>query len=240
MRKADRLFETIEILRRHGRPVTADHIAAEIGVSVRTVYRDIAGLQADGVPIEGEAGIGYVLHAGYHLPPLMLTTEEVEAVVIGAKLAGRYGDKALIRAAESLLAKVRTVLPEDVRADMEATAYFAAPIDDRLAGPIDLTLIRGAIRGQEKVTIAYINEKGERSERTIWPIALVFFGNSAVLGAWCEMRRSFRNFRPDRMVSQSLVGARYPGRRDDLVRRWFEEASRERRAACPDEGASLA
>lgn len=217
VRRADRLLQIIQVLRRRRKPTTAQWLAAELEISVRTVYRDMAALLASGVPVAGEAGIGYVLRAGYDLPPLMFTVEEIEAIVLGAQMVAKTGDAALARAAEDAVAKVAHVLPGDLRAALERTALFA-PSFRKPAIAIDLALVRAAIRRERKLAIAYSDEKGARTERRIWPLALAFFSDTAVIGAWCELRADFRHFRTDRIAGLDPLEDRFDGRNGGLIK----------------------
>lgn len=221
MRRADRLLKLIQILRCHRRPVTAERIARELEVSERTVYRDIAGLIADHVPIRGEAGIGYVLNPGYDLPPLMLTADEVEALVVGMSWVEARADAGLAAAARDVMAKVGAVLPPTlsplvIERTVGAPAYGRKPVSD----VVDVSEIRRAVRERRKIDLDYVDEKGEWSVRTIWPLAIGYFELSRVLVAWCELRGSFRHFRTDRMRAIVVAGERYPGARAKLMRDW--------------------
>ena len=220
MRKADRLFEIIETLRASDRPITAAWLSEELGVSERTIYRDVAGLQGQGVPIEGEAGIGYVLRPGFHMPPLMFTLEELEAVVLGARLAEQRGDEALVKAAERVVAKVKSVVPPDMQARMDRVALFAPPTYGAGFGSVDLSEIRDCIRGEQKLAIAYQDLKGHVTERTIWPVAVCFFAESTLLAAWCELRNDYRHFRVDRINEFQRLDEKFNGGGGRLLSSW--------------------
>ena len=224
MKRSDRLLALVQILRRRRRPVTAGALAGELGVSERTIYRDMDSLLAAGAPVRGEAGVGYVLDAGYDLPPMMFTPDEIEAILVGMNwLAGR-GDTALARAAEDVVAKVGVVLPERLRPLLFEGALFAPDMGRaRPVDGIDVSLLRGAIRAGLKATIVYADGAGATSERVIWPFGLAYFDAARVVIAWCELRGDFRHFRTDRITSLT-VGAKYPARRADLLRRWEREA----------------
>src|SRR4051812_4556785 len=172
MRRADRLFDIIQRLRTASRPMTAASLARQLEVTVRTVYRDIATLQARRVPIEGAAGIGYVLRRGFDLPPLMFTTEEVDAIAVGALLVRRLRDPALQDAATSVLSKIAMVLPDKTRAYFESAPFFVSAGSARVPDRVDLSEIRSAIRDARKIRLAYRDEQNRRTHRTIWPIAL--------------------------------------------------------------------
>lgn len=210
-RRADRLFQLIQVLRRHrGRAVTAAAIAAELEVSVRTVYRDVGDLQAQRVPIEGEAGVGYVLREGFDLPPLMFTEDEIDALVIGARIVQSWADPALAAAAGDVLAKVETVLPPPLRPRVRTLGLLSPPSGRRPEVAIDMAALRRAVREQRKVTVDYVSESGEHTRRTIWPMALAFFPPAWLLLAWCELRQDFRSFRVDRIHAIVFDDSRYP------------------------------
>lgn len=221
MRRADRLLKTVQILRRQHRPVTAQAIAGELEVCERTVYRDIAGLMADGVPIKGEAGIGYVLGAGYDLPPMMFTADEIEALAVGMSWVESRADAGLSDAARDVLAKVGAVLPPAlapmlIERTVTAPAFGRPPAIDG----VDVALIRQAVRERRKLMLDYTDEKGERTRRVVWPLAIGYFELSRILVAWCEMRAAFRHFRTDRMTGAHVEPGRYPGSRAKLMQAW--------------------
>lgn len=232
MRRVDRLLRLLQILRRHRRPVTAELIAAELEVSVRTVYRDIAGLLAEGAPVRGEAGVGYVLGDGFDLPPLMFSTDELEAILVGMRWAEARGDTTMSVAARDVIAKVGAVLPAHLK-----PVLFDGTVDaPRSKGPPDDTIdvgdLRRAIREQRKVAIAYSDEQGSATTRTIWPLALGYFEMSRIVVAWCELRQDFRHFRTDRMQRAEVTSGRYPGSRAQLIERW-RRTERDRHANGP-------
>jgi predicted DNA-binding transcriptional regulator YafY len=208
MRRADRLFDIIEYLRRHKRVVTAAELAATLEVSMRTVYRDIADLQASRVPIEGEAGLGYVLRSGYELPPLMFTEDEIEALVFGARMVRAWGDAAFTQAADAAVAKIRAVLPPRLNEIVEASRITVAR--DRGKGKEEfnehLTPIRRAIRERRRLTFDYAAMSGEMTTRTVRPLGLAFFGPFWMLASWCELRRDFRTFRIERIAALNAKG----------------------------------
>jgi predicted DNA-binding transcriptional regulator YafY len=225
MRRAQRLLDLIQILRRHRHPVIADRLAAEMEVSVRTVYRDISALIGQGVPVRGEAGIGYVLEAGFDLPPLMFNADEVEAVLVGMRWLRERADPALARAAEDVVAKVAAVIPANLKPLLIDGTLFA-PV---FGGPIpvekvDIGPVRVAIRQGRKVAMTYTDEAGQETRRIIWPIGLSFFERARIIIAWCELRGDFRIFRTDRISELTVATERYPERRANLFRRWEREA----------------
>ena len=200
MRRADRLFRLIQYLRGRRRATTARDIADALEVSVRTVYRDIADLAASGVPIDGEAGVGYVLRGGFDLPPLMFDVEEIEALVLGVQIVGRWGDPGLAAAARRIQEKVEAVLPENLRDELMDTPLFAPPTRAQVPFSVDLAGLRHAIRDRRKVQFSYTNEQGRSSTRTVRPLGLAFYGPVWLFMAWCELRDDFRAFRVDRMT----------------------------------------
>jgi len=220
MRRADRLFQIIQVLRRSRRPVTAEAMAEELETSKRTIYRDIADLMAQRAPIRGEAGVGYVLDDGFDMPPLMLTPDEVEACVLGAQLVARQGDPALARAAEDLVAKIRTVAPEHLRLLALEPATRVAPnwriVPDRL----DMGAVRLSIRSGRKIRMSYRDEQERTSERVVWPFAVGYHESVRLLIAWCELRTDFRSFRTDRVSEAAFLEERYPERPATLRARW--------------------
>ena len=220
MRRADRLFQIIQVLRRTRRPVTADAMAAELETSKRTIYRDIADLMAQRVPIRGVAGVGYVLDGGYDLPPLMLTPDEMEAAVLGAQWVAGRGDPALARAALDLIAKIGATVPERLRPYALEPATRAAPRWNVAPDGLDMAQVRHAIRNGHKIALRYSDEKDRVSERTVWPFAVGYHETVRLLIAWCELRADFRSFRTDRVTRADFLEARYPERPAALRARW--------------------
>ena len=223
MSRTSRLFMLLDALRGHRRPVTATRLAETLSVSLRTIYRDIGTLVELGAPIDGEAGIGYVLRTGFFLPPLMFTEDELEALVLGARWVERQGDTGLARAAGTALAKIATASPQDLRDSLADAGLWAPRFTSPGAAELPLQPIREAIRREHKLRIAYVNESGETSERVIWPIALAFMEKARVLAAWCELRNGFRHFRADRIRHLTSLQLRYPTRRAALVKQWQVE-----------------
>jgi predicted DNA-binding transcriptional regulator YafY len=220
MSRSVRLLDLLQVLRRYRRPVSGRVLAAELQVSLRTLYRDIAALMAQGVPIAGEAGIGYVLRPGFLLPPLMFSAEEIEALVLGMRWVGRRGDPALAKAAGDALAKITAILPSDLREEADASGLLPAAAGSEAGERIDLAGLRRAIRAEHKLRIVYTDAAGIASERIVWPIALAFFDRVRILAAWCELRQAFRHFRTDRIAALEEFGARYPRRRRVLIEEW--------------------
>ncbi|OEC92913.1 MULTISPECIES: YafY family protein [unclassified Rhizobium] len=220
MRKASRLFEIIQILRLAKRPVTGADIAARLEVTVRSVYRDIAALQAMRVPIEGERGIGYILRPGFDLPPLMFSIEEMEAIVLSLALLERTGDAELKQAAKRVTAKIAGAVPPPLRQTLDANALHAWGFAAPSASTVDLSLVRRAIRDEEKLDLAYRDELGRATERIIRPIALIYYSETANIVAWCELRQAIRNFRSDRIESCEATGLWFKGEGDGLRQIW--------------------
>ncbi|TJV41555.1 MAG: YafY family transcriptional regulator [Mesorhizobium sp.] len=219
MSRSERLLNLIQCLRRHRRPVSGQVLAAELGISIRTLYRDIATLQGQGAPIEGEAGVGYVLKPGFMLPPLMFSDEEIEAIVLGSRWVAKQPDRRLSAAAGNALAKIAAVLPDDLRQDLDASTLLVGPSAAIIEG-IDLGIVRQAIRNERKLGFLYRDAGGAASERVVWPFALGFFDKVRVVVAWCEMRQDFRHFRADRIAELKAIDMRYPRRRQALLKEW--------------------
>ena len=229
MRRADRLFQIVQLLRRRRTIVTAKQIAAKLEISERTVYRDIRDLIAAGTPIDGEAGVGYRLQPGYDLPPLMFDREEIQALVLGARIVAQFGDPSLARASESILGKVAAVLPKDLEPLLADTRLFVPPTRSGARSAAALAVAREALIAKKRLRIKYGDEKGETSERDVRPLGLFFWGKIWTLAAWCEMRTGFRSFRLDR-IDAATVGERFeeePGRTlRDMLQQYGEAAVR--------------
>jgi predicted DNA-binding transcriptional regulator YafY len=207
-RRADRLLALLELLR--GRPVcTAASLAATLEVSVRTVYRDIDALVATGVPVRGEAGVGYILEAGYHLPPLNLTAEEVEALALGVRVLATWSDWAVAAQAAAALAKIRAVLPASGQAGVDQHIFWAPQWVERHAPKVDLLELKRAAEGRRVLMIEYEALSGARTTRTVRPLSINFFGPVWLLAAWCERASDFRCFRIDRIESMTPTGATF-------------------------------
>jgi predicted DNA-binding transcriptional regulator YafY len=220
MRRAERLFQIIQILRGARAPVTAHAMAEELETSLRTIYRDIAELLAQRVPVRGEAGVGYQLDRGYDLPPLMLTPDEIEAAVLGAQWVAGRADPELARAARDLVAKIGAVIPDHLRPFLLDATVSSITRPDIMADALDVSRLRAWIRSQKKVGLIYRGEDGLESQRTIWPIAIGYYETVRVIAAWCELREAFRHFRTDRVIAADFIDERYPGRRETLRAAW--------------------
>ena len=199
MRRADRLFRIVEYLKARKQVVTAVAIAEALEVSTRTIYRDIADLNASGVPIIGEAGVGYMLRHDHVVKPLMFGVEELDALMLGAQMVKSFGDKELAQSASQAIDKLKSVLPDSLRQEISQTFLFSFSSKDNVKINIDFTSLRRAIRSKNKLYFSYHNEKGEESDRCVRPLCLVFFSPVWLLLGWCEMRNDFRNFRLDRI-----------------------------------------
>ena len=204
MRRADRLFRLVQLLRAR-RFATGEQIAGELGVSKRTVYRDVADLQGSGIPIRGEAGVGYRLERGYELAPLIFTSDELAGLVLGARIVSAWGDAELASAVASALTKIEAVLPEALRRVVLETPLFAPELPGASAMAGELALLRRAIGERHLVHFRYAREDGAESERDARPLGLFFWGRKWTLAAWCELRQDYRSFRPDRMQGVELL-----------------------------------
>ncbi len=213
MRRTARLFEIIQILRAETKAITAEQIAEMLEVSTRTVYRDIAALQAMRTPIDGEAGIGYVMRSGYDLPPLNFDIEEIEAIIVGLSLLARTGDSGLLKAASRVSAKI-----DEVRGNTQSLQVS----DWGAAAPttIDMSELRQAIREEQKLHISYNDEQDNQTQRTVLPIAIVYYIEVVVLAAWCELRQDFRHFRVDRIMHYQLLDDHFKNSGERLREQW--------------------
>jgi len=220
MSRAQRLLDLIQALRGYRRPVSGAALAETLGISLRTVYRDIETLKAQGAHIDGEPGVGYVLRPGFMLPPLMFSEEEIEAIVLGSRWVADRADAALGAAARNALAKIAAVLPQDLKISLDTSSLLVGPGNAVAAGDAELPTIRLAIRTERKLRIFYVDGRGRDSKRTIWPFALAFFDRVRVVVAWCEIREGFRHFRTDRIRKVQFVDKRYPRRRQVLLKDW--------------------
>lgn len=215
MRRADRLFQIIQLLRGRRRAVTARWLAEQLEVSERTVYRDIRDLVINGTPIEGEAGVGYTLRAGYDLPPLMFDAEEIEALVLGARVVAAFGDAKLAQAASRVVSKVENVLPARLKPKLGEAALFAPKMGIGEAASDALLAVRVALAERRKLSMRYTREDGEVSDRVVRPLGAFFWGRTWTVTAWCELRGDFRNFRLDRVAAVEMLDETFadePGR----------------------------
>ena len=229
MDKTERLFAIMDALRGHRRPVTAAKLAQDQGVSVRTLYRDIQTLIGLGAPIEGEAGLGYMLRSGFFLPPLMFSAEELEALVLGARWVQTQPDVDLSDAARNALGKIATATPDDLRDRIADTGLWPV-INEAPERALPLmSVVREAMRTEHALEIDYEDEKGEATHRAIWPVQLAYYENKQIVAAWCTLRKAFRRFRTERIRSATLTPQRYGKRRSALAKAWYAEWQAEER-----------
>lgn len=222
MRRADRWFRIIQILRRSRRPVTAAKLADEFDVTKRSIYRDVAALVAQRVPIRGEAGVGYVIDREFDMPPLMLTPDELEAAVLGTQWVAERGDRALAGAARDLLAKIAASVPAHLRVFVtEPTLGVPVPLAQRPDG-IDVARVRRWIRAGLKLRIRYEDEAGKQTQRTVWPVMIGYSEAVRLIAAWCEQRKNFRHFRADRIHDAEFLDELADVRPANLLARWRE------------------
>ncbi|MEQ1974702.1 MULTISPECIES: YafY family protein [unclassified Xenorhabdus] len=222
MSRAQRLLTLMEILRSYHFPVQGKVLAQKLNISLRTLYRDIVTLQDQGANIEGEAGIGYVLRPGFVLPPLMLTQSEIEALALGAGWVARRADSQLKASANSAINKIASVIPTELRQYLETNALLIGPAAAKIEPSVDIPQIRQAISHRHKITFTYLDLKNNQSTRTIWPFALGYFENISIVIGWCELRKSFRHFRSDRMSHLKIEQQCYPRSRQSLLKEWRE------------------
>jgi predicted DNA-binding transcriptional regulator YafY len=200
MRRADRLFQIVQLLKNR-RLTTAADMAAMLEVSTRTVYRDMQDLIESGVPIDGEAGVGYRLHSGFELKPMTFTVDELEALVFGARLVQAWADPELGVAVRGAMSKIEAILPEPLQAAMLRTALFGPPGRAKQETLTQMPRLRRAIANDRWLALHYADAKGVQTERTVVPLALYFWGSSWVLAAYCWLRNSYRTFRVDRVLT---------------------------------------
>lgn len=212
MARTERLFDIIQILRTAKKPVLAAEIAATLEVSVRTIYRDIAHLQARQVPVHGETGVGYVMRTGYDLPPLSFDEDEAEAINVGLHMVARTGDQGLWKSAKSAARKLREVAP--------GVRHLIASSWGSKSNTIDSSPIRRAIRGETKLQISYSDAASIQTERTVWPLAIIYYCDNEVLVGWCEMRSALRHFRVDRMLSCRVLDESFHGQGASMLADW--------------------
>jgi predicted DNA-binding transcriptional regulator YafY len=225
--RSTRLLSLLQALRARRHPVTAAVLARELEVSERTIYRDLADLAAQGAPIQGEAGIGYVLRPGLFLPPLMLTEDETEAVLLGLRYVDQRGDDVLTRAAAGARAKIAAILSREMRETAEAPLSMPGPAAAAFPeNTVPLTVLRGAIKDRRRLAIAYADQQGRRTHRVVWPVLLGFMDQARVVTGWCELRQAFRFFRTDRIESAEVLD-RYPAPRARLIRDLRAQLDRE-------------
>ena len=221
MRKASRLFEIIQILRLARQPVTAAEIAGRLEVTMRSIYRDIAALQAMRVPVEGERGIGYILRPGFDLPPLMFSIEETEAIVLALAMVARTGDTELRQAAKKVSDKIAASLPEPLSKTLSANALHAWGSIAPSPSGVDLARVRRAVRDEEKLDIRYRDEAEAETQRRVRPIAVIYYSETVNIVAWCELRQAIRNFRSDRVLSCETAASFFKLEGEKLRQLWM-------------------
>jgi len=226
MRRTERLFQIIQILRAKRGAVTGRELADELEISLRTLYRDMAELMAQRVPITGEAGTGYVLDEGYDMPPLMLTADELEAAALGAAMVASQGDAALARAARDLVAKLSEAIPPELRPVVLESSSRPILTEVNIEENFDGTRLRQAIRDRFRLQIGYKDREGNVTRRTIWPLLIAYLDNVRYVVAWCETRAGFRHFKTDRVQDLTILNDKYPSQRAVLIREWEEETAR--------------
>ncbi len=220
MRRADRLLQIIQILHRQIKPVTCAAMAEELEVSERTLYRDMVSLQSTGVPIRGEAGIGYVLEDGYHLPPLMFSVNELEAIMLGARMVDGRVDDELTRSARDVVAKIKSVIPPSLKSTLIDTPLFAPHWVDAGSGQFEMADLRAAIRAELELEINYTSLTNKTTKRIVWPIAIGLFPEASMLTAWCTKRQDFRYFRIERISKLLILDTRIGKPRAALFHEW--------------------
>lgn len=223
MRRTERLFKIIQILRSKRRPVTGRALADELEISLRSLYRDMAELIAQRVPIRGEAGTGYVIDSAFDMPPLMLTHDELEAAVLGAAWVAAHGDPALARGARDLVAKLTAAVPAHLRPVLLDATLKPLSFHQKERDAFDVASIRAAIRDRRKMRIRYTDGEGKPSERTIWPFLIGYTEEVRIIAAWCELRQGFRHFRTDRIQQALVVSEQFRERVASLRKRWQTE-----------------
>lgn len=220
--RAERLLALMQALRRHRLPIPGKVLADEMGISLRTLYRDIATLQSQGACIEGEAGVGYQLKPGFTLPPLMLTEQEMMALILGIRWVANRTDAELKESAHSALSKILAVLPEKVRLSCETVPLLIGPKDEQGLNA-DVSKLKEAIFQEHKCSFDYMDAQKQETHRVVWPIAIGYFEQVTVLIAWCEARKAFRHFRVDRIYNLNFLEDRYPKRRYQLLGEWKKQ-----------------
>jgi predicted DNA-binding transcriptional regulator YafY len=230
MRRADRLFQIVNLLRRRRTVTTATHLAERLGVSERTVYRDIRDLILAGTPIDGEAGVGYRIRPGYDLPPLMFDRDEIQALVLGARIVRQFGDPALARASDAILGKVAAILPNDLVPLVAETRLFVPSTIGAGTSADALARAREALTARRKLELSYANADGAATTRTVRPLGIFFWGRRWTLAAWCDLRHDFRNFRLDRIAASTMLDETFDDEAGktlrDMLARYGPEALR--------------
>lgn len=220
MTRTERLLSLLQALRTYRYPVSGQKLAERLNISLRTLYRDIASLQAQGAEIEGEAGIGYVLKSSFFLPPLMFSQTEIEALLLGMQWVSQYGDLPLSRAATDALSKIKHVLPPQIKNGMNAFSLRVGPPMSESLAKEDLTLLREAIRCQKKICLSYRLKNGKHRQQVVWPFTIGYFTYERILVAWCEDESDYRHFSTSNITSVEVLNDAYTHSRDGLFKKW--------------------
>lgn len=220
MTRTERLLTLLQVLRTYRYPVSGQKLAERLDISIRTLYRDIATLQAQGAEIEGEAGIGYILKPSFFLPPLMFSQIEIEALLLGTQWVSQYGDGPLSKAATDALSKITDVLPKNIKNGMNAFALRVGPPMQKSLTKENLTVLREAIRNQKKISLDYQSQEGKRSQRTVWPFTIGYFTDGRILVGWSEDQNDYCHFNTSGIISVEILNDSYPRSRDSLFREW--------------------
>jgi predicted DNA-binding transcriptional regulator YafY len=220
MRRTERLFQIIQILRANRSPVTGRSLADELEISLRTLYRDMAELIAQRVPVTGEAGIGYVLGDEYDMPPLMLTADELEAAALGAAWVATQADPSLVRAARDLVAKISSVIPQELRPIVLDAGFRSVSTAPKIQERFDGAALRRAIRERSKLRLSYKDQNEIQTDRVIWPLFIAYLDKVRFIVAWCETRQGYRHFRTDRVQSLAIQERKYSASRSLLISGW--------------------
>ncbi len=226
MRRTERLFQIIQILRSTRSPLTGQELADELEISIATLYRDMAELHAQRIPIRGEAGVGYVLDDGYDMPPLMLTADELEAAALGAAWVAQEADPSLARAARDLVSKLSSAIPKELRPIVLDASSKAIQTRTRVSERFDSALLRHAIRERYRLQLIYKDRDGTMSDRIVWPLLIAFLDRTRYLVAWCERKEDYRHFKTERVQELKVLAKKYPSRRAALLKGWEEATAR--------------
>ncbi len=228
MRRTERLFQIIQILRANQSPVTGRSLADELEISLRTLYRDMAELTAQRVPVTGEAGTGYVLDDGYDMPPLMLTADELEAAVLGAAWVASQGDPSLAIAARDLVSKLSDAIPQELRPIVLDAGSRSISTRPKIQEQFDGAALRRAIRERSKLQITYQDQNEGTTNRVIWPLLIAYLNTVRYIVAWCETKQDYRHFRTDRVRKLEVLEGKYPARRAVLIKGWEEVMAKQK------------
>jgi predicted DNA-binding transcriptional regulator YafY len=226
MRRTERLFQIIQILRSIRSPITGRELADELEISIATLYRDMAELYAQRIPIRGEAGVGYVLDDGYDMPPLMLTADELEAAALGAAWVAQEADPSLARAARDLVSKLSLAIPKELRPIVLDGSSKSIQTRARVSERFDSALLRHAIRERYRLQLIYKDRDGNKSDRIVWPLLIAYLDRTRYLVAWCEQKEDYRHFKTERVQELKVLAKKYPGRRAALLKGWEEATTR--------------